>query len=108
MKGNNLYMNKVILSILFLLNLDLLSNSDIDLKIQQIQNASAEDRVKLMNAFKKELKLMNENKRINAIKAFQSKQNINHTNLKSKHSIQNNAIQDSLKQTQHLNNIGNY
>ncbi len=88
-------MSKIIISILFfLLNVSLLSSSDIDIKIQQIQNASPEDRVRLMNEFKKALREMNSNNRIKAIKAIQAKQNINN--------IQNNSLQDNLQQVQSI------
>jgi len=87
-------MNKIIVFILFLLNINLLSANDIDLKIQQIQNASPQDRVRLMNEFKKALRTMNNNNRIKAIQAIQAKQNINN--------IQNNSLEENLQQVQSI------
>jgi len=105
-------MNNTLVAILLLLSIDTFADIDIDARIEQIQNAPAKDRVRLMNAFKKELRVMNEKLRVKAIKSFQTKQNI----------VQNNAFQDSVEQTQfisqevtapqnmieNINNTGNF
>ena len=95
-------MGKLIVSILFLLHINLFSDTNIDLKIQQIQNASPKDRVRLMNDFKKALRVMNQNTRIKAIKAIQAKQNIEKPTNSSKDNIQNNSMQNNLQQIQSI------
>lgn len=44
------------------------AHADVDAQIQAIQNASVEEKFKLMNAFKKSLILMQEQERIEAVK----------------------------------------
>ena len=93
-------MNRVVLSVLFIIVVSLFSDStiDIDLKIQQIQNASPQDRVLLMNEFKKTLRTMNNNNRIEAIKAIQAKQNLKD----NRNNIKNNILEENLQQVQSI------
>jgi len=91
-------MIKLVIFILLLVNINLLSSSDIDFKIRQIQNASPEDRYRLMNAFKRELRTMNSDSRIQAIQLLQAKQS---TNYKSYNTIQNN-IENNLENIQSI------
>jgi len=95
-------MNKVIISMLFLLHINLLSDTTIDLKIKQIQNASPQERVRLMNEFKKALRIMNNDTRIKAIQAIQAKQNLDKINKSAKNTIQNNSLQNNLQQVQSI------
>jgi len=95
-------MSKMVIFILFLLNINLFSSNDIDLKIQQIQNASPEERVNLMNAFKKALQTMNNSNRIKAIQAIQAKQNINNPDYTSQNDLQDNSLQNNIQQIQSI------
>ncbi len=89
-------MSKVFVSIIFLLNFNLYSQ-DIDLFIKQIQNASAQDRVKLMNSFKERLRAMNSENRMKAIIFLQKKQHINKKITSEKSIIQKNIFNNNAK-----------
>jgi len=91
-------MVKLVIFILLLVNINLLSSSDIDFKIRQIQNSSPEDRYRLMNAFKRELRTMNRDSRIQAIQLLQAKQSTNYNTIQN--NVENNLenIQSISKQ----------
>ena len=97
-------MNSFTVFILFLLTTNLFSDTNIDYQIQQIQNASPKDRIRLMNEFKKALRTMNHNTRIKAIKAIQAKQNIHNKQDSSKDIINNNSSENNFQQVQSISN----
>jgi len=67
---------------------DISSTLDIDAQIQEIQTASPEMRVQLMNEFKKRLAQMNQSERLDAIKSMQTK-----TQPKSSQAMQKKVMQ---------------
>jgi len=74
-----------------------LANEAIDAQIEAIQNAPAQERVKLMNEFKVDLSKMKQEDRIAAISAMQSKLQVTKVNM-----TQN---QDSISQIQSQENL---
>ncbi len=81
-----------------LLLLPLLLFGDVDAKIEAIQHASIAERFKLMNAFKKEIIQMREEKRLQALRKLQAMAEDNNTkqsleqlqeNKKIKYEIEN-------------------
>jgi hypothetical protein len=61
------------------------TNNSIDAKIEKIQNAPAQERVKLMNEFKQQLAKMNQEDRMEAISQMQEKmQGINKENMQDR------------------------
>ena len=62
-----------ILALVGSLTLGLAADATIDAQIEKIQNAPAQERVKLMNEFKQQLASMNQEQRQEAISAMQAK-----------------------------------
>ncbi len=62
-----------ILALVGTLTLGLAADATIDAQIEEIQNAPAQERVRLMNQFKKQLSAMNKEERGEAIAKMQSK-----------------------------------